>query len=115
MPAGVDWRDYFGVDKVERIGVDITPVIGGRVLEETDDYIISTTPWGVTLKNFKLEDSTPEFLDFAITNPECWAAAKSGCSPPPDRINWKYLEENYAKWRAEGRWIQKRRFGLALM
>ena len=106
MPAGVDWRDYFGVDKVERIGVDITPRYEERVLEETDDYIISTTPWGVTLKNFKLEDSTPEFLDFTITNPECWAAAKKRMQPTPDRINWKYLEENYAKWRAEGRWIQ---------
>ena len=25
MPEGADWRDYFGVDKVASIGVDITP------------------------------------------------------------------------------------------
>ena len=25
MPEGVDWRDYFEVDKVFSIGVDITP------------------------------------------------------------------------------------------
>ena len=25
MPEGVDWRDYFGIDKLERISVDITP------------------------------------------------------------------------------------------
>ena len=106
MPKGIDWRDYFGVDKVERIHVDISPRYEEKILEETDDYIISTTPWGVTLKNFKFEDSTPEFLDFTITTPERWEAAKKLMQPTPDRIDWKYLEENYAKWRAEGRWIQ---------
>lgn len=106
MPKGVDWRDYFGIDKVERIGVNITPRYEEKVLEETDDYIISTTPWGVTLKNFKMEDSTPEFLDFTITDPDRWAEAKKRMQPTPDRIDWKYLEENYAKWKAEGRWIQ---------
>jgi len=26
-------------------------------------------------------------------------------TPTPDRINWKYLEENYDGWRARGHWI----------
>ena len=29
----------------------------------------ATTPWGVTMKNFKHSASTPEFLDFTITSP----------------------------------------------
>ena len=41
MPSGVDWRDYFEVDKVAGIGVDITLRFETKVLEETDRYQIS--------------------------------------------------------------------------
>ncbi|MBQ3955578.1 MAG: hypothetical protein II680_06785, partial [Clostridia bacterium] len=70
MPEGADWRDYFGVDKVWSIGVDITPRYEVKVLEDTDRYTIATTPWGVTLKNFKELDSTPEFLDYKVQTPD---------------------------------------------
>ena len=106
MPAGADWRDYFDVDKVAGIGVDITPRYSEKVLEETDRYKIVTTAWGVTMKNFKEEDSTPEMLDFTVTTEEAWADAKSRMTLDDDRIPWKYLKENYDKWRAEGLWIQ---------
>ena len=62
MPANAEWREYFGADKVETIGVDISPRYPEKILEETDRYVISTSPWGVTMKQFKHEDSTPEFL-----------------------------------------------------
>ena len=32
MPEGIDWRDYFGIDKLERISVDITPRYEVKVL-----------------------------------------------------------------------------------
>ncbi|MBQ3815006.1 MAG: hypothetical protein II836_03025, partial [Clostridia bacterium] len=47
MPEGIDWRDYFAVDKVESIGVDISPRYEVKVLEDTDRYQIATTSWGV--------------------------------------------------------------------
>ena len=59
MPDNVDYRDYFNIDKVERIGVDISPRYPAKLVEETDRYVIYTTGWGVTLKQFKEEDSTP--------------------------------------------------------
>lgn len=106
LPAGMDWRDYFGVDKIEAIGVDISPRYEIKVLEKTDRYTITTTPWGVTMKNFNEEDSTPEFLDFAIVTEEKWQEAKKRMFPCADRINWDYLKENYPKWRADNRWVQ---------
>lgn len=57
MPCGMDWRDYFGVDKVQTISADITPQYPKTVLEETEEYEIVTSPWGVTMKNFKALDS----------------------------------------------------------
>lgn len=35
MPEGADWCDYFGVDKICRIGVDITPRYEQKVIGET--------------------------------------------------------------------------------
>ena len=106
MPSGVDWRDYFEVDKVAGIGVDITPRFETKVLEETDRYQIVTSSWGVTMKNFKEEDSTPEMLDFKVVDEEAWAEAKARMTLDDDRINWAFLKENYPKWRSEGLWVQ---------
>jgi uroporphyrinogen decarboxylase len=84
----------------------MSPQYEKKVIEETEDYRIVTTEWGVTLKNFKVPDSTPEFLDYTVTSPETWEKAKARMKPDRSRINWDYLKENYPKWKADGRWIQ---------
>lgn len=106
MPEGADWCDYFGADKVAEISVDITPRYPVETLEETDTYYIATSPWGVTMKHFKEEDSTPEFLDYTVTTQEEWEKAKARMTLSDDRIPWDMLKENYGKWRADGRWIR---------
>lgn len=105
MPVGVDWRDYFDVDKIASIGVDITPRYESKVIEETDRYKIVTTSWGVTLKEFKEEDSTPEFIDYKVKTPEAWEDCKNRMISSYDRINWGYLERSYPKWQENGEWI----------
>ncbi|MFO8007289.1 MAG: uroporphyrinogen decarboxylase family protein [Candidatus Brocadiia bacterium] len=105
MPEDVDWADYFGLDRTARIGVDNSPRYPTRTVEETDEYRVSTTSWGVTVRNWKHAASTPEFLDFTITDPESWQEAKKRMTPSRDRVNWDHLAENYPRWREEGRWI----------
>ena len=102
MPKGMDWRDYFDTDKVSTISVDITPRYEEKVLEETDDYRIVTSEWGVTMKQFKEQDSTPEFLDFTVTTPEAWEKAKARMTVSKDRVDWKRLERDYALWPTPG-------------
>lgn len=106
MPEGMDWCDYFGVDKLGVINIDISPRMPEITLEETDRYYIRTSPWGVTMKHFKEEDSTPEFLDFTVTTQEAWDQAKKQMTLEDDRIPWEMLRQNFDKWRAEGRWIR---------
>ena len=101
MPKGTDWREYFNVDKVQTIGIDITPRFDQKVR-----YIIHTTGWGVTIKEFKELDSTPEFLDFKVTTPEAWQEAKERMNVSRDRIDWRNLDENYGKWVQNGDWIE---------
>ncbi len=106
MPEGMSYIDYFDLDRIANIGVDITPQYEERIIEETDRYRIYTTNWGATLRNWKEEDSTPEFIDFTITTPEKWFEAKKRMVASNDRIDWDYLKKNYRKWREEGYWIQ---------
>lgn len=106
MPEGMSFVDYFGLDKIVHIGADNSPRYPERILEETEEYTISTTRWGATLKNWKHAGGVPEFLDFTITDPESWKKAKERMQPTPDRIDWKRLKQNYSRWREEGAWIR---------
>lgn len=106
LPPNMSYVEYFDLDRVAGIHVDISPRYPVRTLEETDTYTIRTTPWGVTLKNWKHIASTPEFLAFTITDRASWAKAKERMTPTSDRIPWDHLKRNYKRWREEGYWIQ---------
>ena len=105
MPDNADYVDYFGLDHVAHFHLDNSPRYPARVIEETDEYTISTTQWGVTLKNWKHAASTPEFLDFTIVDPDSWRRAKERMVPSADRIDWTYLEANYPSWKERGDWM----------
>jgi uroporphyrinogen decarboxylase len=106
MPAGVSYVDYFGLDHVSRIVVDNSPRYPVQVLEETADYVIATSAFGVTTRQWKHAASTPEFLDFTIVDPASWQQARERMLPSDDRIDWTALARDYPKWRARGDWIQ---------
>lgn len=105
LPDDVSYVDYFGLDHFGHIGVDITPRYPEEVVEETDEYTIVKTAWGATLKNWKHIASTPEFLDFTITGPKEWEAAKARMQPTPDRVPWDRLRKQYKTWKEQGAWI----------
>lgn len=106
MPESISFEDFFGLDKTAWISASNSPRYPVSVVEETEDYKITTTAWGVTVKNWKHASSTPQYLDFTVTDPDKWLEAKARMTPDPDRIPWDYLKENYPKWRKEGYWIQ---------
>lgn len=107
LPVGVDYRDYLEIDKVEMIGVDISPRYPVKVIEETDRYVIFTTGWGVTLKQFKEEDSTPDFIDFKVNSSTAWEDAKKRMLDIKEgNVDFAYLEANYPRWIRDGSFIQ---------
>ena len=108
MPEDVGYVDFFGLDKIAHIDVDNSPRYPVKVIEETDEYIVNTTSWGATLKNWKHIASTPEFIDFRIADPDAWQAAKARMTPSRDRIPWERLARDYGRWRREGYWIEAR-------
>jgi len=106
LPEGVSYIDYFDLDKIASINPNNSPRYEIRTLEETEEYKITTTDWGVTFKDWKHAASAPEFLDFTLIDRDSWAKAKARMTPTRDRINWEHLRANYARWREEGYWIE---------
>ncbi|HBQ63621.1 MAG TPA: hypothetical protein DD727_01570 [Clostridiales bacterium] len=106
MPKGMDFRDYFGLDKVAGFSMDNSPRFPAKVVEETEAYRTYTTSWGATLRNWKHATSTPEFLDFTIKDRESWKIAKERMLSGDGRINWESLKKNYPVWKESGQWTQ---------
>jgi uroporphyrinogen decarboxylase len=106
MPEGVDFEDFFDIDRVTLLRVDESPRYEKRTLEETGEYKIEVSDWGVTTRQWKHVASTPEFLDFTIVDPASWAEAKKRITTSPDRIDWAYFEKNYPVWQQRGDWLQ---------
>ena len=104
MPADVSFVDFFGLDKVANFGVDISPRYPGGVIEETNEYVIYKSNFGVTMKQWKHSASTPQFLDFTIVDRPSWAEAKARMTASPDRIDWEGLKKAYPAWVKEGYW-----------
>ena len=107
LPLNVEWEDQFGFDRWIRFETDNSPRFERKILEQTERYRIETTKWGATQKVFNDLDSTPEVLDFYYNSSDRWEEAKAAMLKDcDDRINWKFLEQNYPKWKAEGRFLQ---------
>ena len=106
MPKDTDWVDFFDLDRITRIDADNSPRYPVKTTEETDEYRITTTEWGVTYKNWKHMVSTPEYLGFTVKDPKSWKKAKARMKPTKDRVNWEYLKKNYKTWREQGYWIE---------
>jgi uroporphyrinogen decarboxylase len=105
LPDGVDWAEHFGLDRFVSMWVDNSPRLPTRVIEETDEYVIRVSDWGVTMKDWKNRGGVPEFLDFAVKGPDSWRDAKARMVPSRDRVDWKRLRAEYPTWREQGAWI----------
>ncbi len=108
MPKGMPFYEYFDIDKIQRFSVDISPRYPEIISEETEEYQIEHTQWGATLRRWKHASSTPEFMNFAITDPDKWRDSKALMTPSEDRIDWKQLDKNYKYAKEKGYWLRGR-------
>jgi uroporphyrinogen decarboxylase len=104
LPEGADYREFLGMDVTANFGFDISPQYPSETVEETDDYRIYSTSWGVTMKNWKHIGSTPEYHDFTVVDPDTWQDAKQRMTPTRDRIDWARLDREYSTWVERGQW-----------
>lgn len=105
LPAGVQPADFFGWDAIRYLHFDNSPRYPERILEETDQYRIFVTKWGVTQRAWKHQASVPEFLDFTVVDRDSWSACKARMTPDEDRIDWPAVDRAWQAYRAEDAWI----------
>jgi uroporphyrinogen decarboxylase len=106
MPENIDFVDFFDLDHVAHISVDNSPQFEQKVLEDTPEYTIYTSNFGVTMKQWKHMASTPAFLAHTIVDRESWLVAKQRMQLTAERVNWQYLQENFPLWKEKGYWIE---------
>lgn len=106
LPADIDWEDYFGTDRVFTVIVDNSPRYPKKVIEETPEYKIYTTEWGVTLKQWRHIASTPHYEDFRIRDRVSWKDARERMAPTRDRVDWDALKREHGLRRGRGDWIE---------
>ncbi len=106
LPEGVSWQEYFGLDRVYTITADNSPRYPLEILEQTDQYTVRRTEWGLTIRQWNHHGGTPEFLDYTVTDKDSWLKARQRMTPSRDRIDWKKLEREYRVCRQRGDWFE---------
>lgn len=105
MPADADFEDYFDYD-IRKVKVDQSFQLPVERVEETDDYIIDLTDWGITQKSWKRSQSTPEFIGFACKSRERWYDEFRERKQPNDsRLRFDDMKAAYDTARAAGRYF----------
>jgi len=107
MPANMDFREYFGLDRIETILPDCSPREQHKIIEDTPEYTVFSERWGCTLKYLKdPKAEMPLFLDYPAKTAADWAVMKEKMTFSRDRIPFDMLAQNYKNWRENGSWIQ---------
>lgn len=104
FPDDADVSEYFGFE-FRGFGIDGSFMLPEKVVEETDEYVITTNKNGATLKNWKNKTSTPELVGFTLTTPKIWNELKPRLEFKPERIYWNSDKECYNKCRQMGLFV----------
>jgi len=100
LPEGQSPAGYFGFE-FSGVGSNNSLQLPTKVIEETDEYTISTTADGATRRNWKGKTSTPELIDFGITTREAWEEHKPRMVMNESRVAWEnQLKANRAACEA---------------
>jgi len=92
VPKNESFDDVFGYDMNESWCLNLTADINfvPKVIEETEDTILTLNGNGAMLRNHKKHDSTPEHVGYQIQTREDWEEKiKPLLKPDPRRINFE--------------------------
>ena len=92
LPQDISPAEYFDYEIV-RFAADTTPSFPVKVVEENEEYILETTPYGGVRRNHKNYSSTPEIVDYHCKNRGDWERIKKRLKASRKRVDW------------EGKWL----------
>jgi uroporphyrinogen decarboxylase len=88
LPADVNPAEYFDYEIV-CFRADTSPRFPVKVVDETEEYIIHTTPYGGVRRDHKDFSTTPGILDYPCKSRGDWEGIKGRLLPDKDRVDWK--------------------------
>jgi len=106
LPADKSPHDYFGFDGWLAIGADISLQLPSETTEDTEDYVISRNSDGAVTKYWKKSTSTPELIDFLITNRKKWEEYKERAKYNDSRVNFNAAIATFKRGSATGYPVQ---------
>jgi len=86
LPANSCPEEYFDYEIVG-FGADTSPRFPVETIEENDEYIVATTPYGGVRRNHKNYSTTPEIISYPCKSREDWEKIKERLVPSPDRFS----------------------------
>jgi uroporphyrinogen decarboxylase len=105
LEEGQDVHELFGFDIGGIGGFDMTLRLPGKILEETDEYVIQIDGNGVTHKDIKRESGhTPHWMDHTLNNGTDWLKYKERLIFDDARLPAN-LQEAYDAQRARGLFV----------
>ena len=96
LPRDVDLSEFFGLDRISGHSCDCSFRLPGKVIEETDKYIISLNGMGMVQKSLKGIAGAPLLLDYLIKSKADWEHYKplAHISTATERVPRDQLEAN---------------------
>ncbi|HNS33553.1 MAG TPA: uroporphyrinogen decarboxylase family protein [bacterium] len=87
LPEDTLPSEYFGYE-FNISGPDLTPRFPISTVEQNEEFIITTTPFGGKRKNHRDYSTTPEIIDWPIKTKEDWKEIKKRLTPDMTRVDW---------------------------
>ena len=87
LPEEANPAEYFDYEWVG-FGADTSPRFPIEVVEEDEEYIVRTTPYGGLRRDHKDYSSTPQIIDYPCKTREDWEGMKERLTPDRNRVDW---------------------------
>jgi uroporphyrinogen decarboxylase len=89
LPVDANPAEFFDYDIVHSFRTDTSPRFSVKVVEETEEYVVHTTPYGGLRRDHRDYSTTPEIIDYPCKSREDWERIKERLVPSRDRVDWE--------------------------
>jgi len=104
LPEDQSPAEYFGYE-FAGVGADTSLQLPSETLEETEEYTIVRNANGALRRNWKHRTSTPEMIEFTVTNREKWEELKPRMQMNDTRVGWANARKAQETARAQGKFF----------
>jgi len=88
LPDDISVVEYFNYDIV-CFSADTSPRFSVEIIDDSEEYITITTPFGGLRRDHKNYSTTPQIIDYPCKRREDWEKIKERLVPDQNRVDWR--------------------------